>query len=66
MSAFEMCPTCGCCSIGRMGTCVGGCGPQGERRDHDRCAREQIGDEAFEAVVRTGLGGRQAAGEGEG
>ena len=32
------CPTCGCCCIGRMGTCVGGCGPRGGRGTHDKAA----------------------------
>ena len=35
---LPMCPTCGCCSIGRMGTCVGGCGPRGGRSRHDQAA----------------------------
>lgn len=43
----EMCSTCRCCSIGRMGTCVGGCEPNGDRREHDRLARAErdaVGD----------------------
>jgi hypothetical protein len=40
-SKVEMCPTCRCCSIGRMGTCVGGCEPNGDRREHDRPARAE-------------------------
>ncbi len=40
---LTMCSTCGCCSIGRMGTCVGGCGPRGGRSRHDRSAAAERG-----------------------
>lgn len=36
-----VCPTCGCCTIGRMGTCVGGCGPRGGRSKHDQACRAE-------------------------
>ena len=30
-----LCMACGCCSIGRIGTCVGGCRPRGGQTCHD-------------------------------
>ncbi len=41
LSDGAACPTCGCCTIGRMGRCVGGCAPRGGRSKHDRACRAE-------------------------